>query len=596
MVESTEAPFIILSIIRLTGVILCFTFYKKYRKIRFVYMMTGWFFWGIAPLCHGFEKLNSIFSFLYGLFALIGTYLLLSGIILEFTFISPKVINVGALLLTIPFIIIFFLLPVGSFFILLLVLQALLVHFTILLGLLNIKSMKYRGGGNSMFWFFISGVISVIQTSLYVIDPTFNSNLFAFGLNYLIVIFIEMLIVSVEHNLTQIQVQEVQKKLLHSQKIEAIGQFAGEIAHDFNNILTVINGLSNLMIDSLSPENEEMKNDLLEISDAGNRAAALTKQLLTFSRKNIFEPRVININTTIKNVENMLERLIGEDILFIRTYEDELADVFCDPNQFEQVLMNLVINSRDAMPKGGTLVVKTANIQYSPANLDRYLQPGKYVQISISDTGIGMNEEQLTHVFEPFFTTKEKGKGTGLGLSTVYGIIKQSQGEISVYSQVGEGTIFEIYLPETDLPREKKSQSIPNSKKNMGGMETILLVEDEQQPRRFFKKILESNGYQVLSAKDPRMAIEIAHDSDEKIHLLLTDVILPVMNGKELADRLTKEIPNLQVLFMSGYTKKVMIEREILDKDHDLLVKPFSTSQLLGKVKNLLSSPTKSNK
>ncbi len=393
------------------------------------------------------------------------------------------------------------------------------------------------------------------------------------------------------------ELKETQEKLIHAQKMEAIGRFAGGIAHDFNNLLTVINGYSNLMLTTISTENEGMKENLEEINKAGNRAASLTKKLLAFSRKQIFQPKVINVNNLIQNMEIMLKRLLSEDISFQIKYAEKLANIFVDPTQIEQVIMNLVVNARDAMPEGGKLIIETSNVFLASKHTQIGAKSGNYIQILISDTGIGMTKEQLSHLFEPYYTTKEQGKGTGLGLSTVFGIVKQSQGDIQVISQVEEGTIFKVYLPQKNLPiEENKSQQKEYSPEALKGTETILVVEDEESIRNFVVEILRSHGYTVLSAENPQKALEISKSQSKKIHLMLTDVIMPIMTGMELKNKIVESFPDLIVLFMSGYTEKAIVKDGILKEGLHFLPKPFSSNDLLLKIKEVLSTSRSESK
>ncbi len=392
----------------------------------------------------------------------------------------------------------------------------------------------------------------------------------------------------IDRNITELK--EIQEKLMLAQKMEAIGRFAGCIAHDFNNLLTVINGLSAMMIEDIPNENQEIMDNLEEIYKAGDRGASLTKQLLAFSRKQIFEPRVINLNNLIKNMEPMLKRLVSEDISINFIYYDRLANIFVDSTQIEQVVMNLVLNARDAMPKGGDLIIETSYTHIPSENALLDVKSGDYVQISVSDTGIGMNKEELSHLFEPFYTTKGPEKGTGLGLSTVFGIVKQCYGDISVYSKVGEGTTFKVYLPQTVHHIEKQHQLKKYPNEALRGTETILVVEDEDSIRQFIVKILKSKGYNVLYADNPEKALEISRNFDKKIHLLLTDIIMPIMTGKELADIILKKNPNMPVLFVSGYVDKAIDELNDSEKGLNFLPKPFSSTDLLKMVRDILST------
>ncbi|MHA1520121.1 MAG: ATP-binding protein [Promethearchaeota archaeon] len=386
------------------------------------------------------------------------------------------------------------------------------------------------------------------------------------------------------------KINEIQEKLLRSQKMEAIGRFAGCIAHDFNNLLTVINGVSDLMIETKYDNDQDMIEDLKEINKAGIRGASLTKQLLAFSRKQIFQLEVININKLLKNMESMLKRLVSEDISFKVIYDEELANIFVDSTQTEQIIMNLVLNASDAMPSGGELTIETRNVQISSDNSFLDLKPGNYIQISVADTGIGMNEEELSHLFEPFYTTKGPDKGTGLGLSTVFGIVKQFNGDIIANSQVGLGTTFKVYLPQTTHPMEKKTEAKKDSNDSLKGSETILVVEDEDSIRHFTAKALRSKGYRILDVGNPIKALDISRNYEKDIDLLLTDIIMPHMTGKELADIITEENPQIKVLFISGYIDKAFDESENLKEGVNFLPKPFSVDDLLGVIRNILST------
>lgn len=576
-----DPPFIILSFIRLTGFFLSYSLYAAQKESRFKYLLLGWFFWGIGPLFQGNENSKSIFSLFYGLFVFMGTAFLIAGILLEFTNLHSKVISIGAFVIFSGYGIAFFLVPLEIFYLILGIYQVSVVNIAFAIGIIRIKLMREQGGKNSLFWFHLSATISIIQTTLFLSIPGFKATSYGIGFNYIIAILLELFIVSVEQYLTQKKVQTVQRELLQSQKMEAIGNLAGGIAHDFNNILTVINGLSDMMIETLSPENEDMKNNLLEIHDAGMRATMLTKQLLTFSRKEIVHPITINVNESIKGLVRLTRRLIGEDIDMDIKYSDRKMNIFCDPSHFEQIVLNLIINSRDAMPKGGKITIDLKK---------KVINSKPYVQITITDTGLGMSKDQLMHIFEPFYTTKKIGKGTGLGLSTVYGIVKQYKGEIEVNSTIGQGADFRIMLPISELSVQKQEKSKNYAKSDLIGHETLLIVEDEPQPRKLFQKYLKKSGYNVLVAEDPIQALSIFRTHQEPIDLLITDMIMPTMNGKELADIIIKEDPNIFVLFISGYSEKLLVEREILKRGHKYLTKPFSQKDLLINVKNLLAS------
>ena len=376
----------------------------------------------------------------------------------------------------------------------------------------------------------------------------------------------------------------LEHQLLQAQKMEAVGQLAGGVAHDFNNALGVITGYCDLLQMNL-PAGDLSHRYAVEIAKAGRSAAALTRQLLAFSRKQIIQPVVLDLNAATIELEKMLGRLIGENIEVTFKRSAGLGWVKMDPGQVEQVLMNLAINARDAMPHGGRLSIETANVELDEtyARKNAYVRPGSYVMLSVSDTGCGMDPETQLHVFEPFFTTKEHDKGSGLGLSTVYGIAKQNSGYIMLHSELGKGTTFQLYVPrlagDTKVPPPPPAlEAIPC------GTETILVVEDEESLRSLARTCLESNGYSVLDAPDPAAALELARNHPGRIHLLLTDVVMPGIGGRELARRLVVLQPEAKVVFMSGYTDDLVDEHGILDRDMVLLEKPFTLHALLSKV------------
>jgi two-component system, cell cycle sensor histidine kinase and response regulator CckA len=370
--------------------------------------------------------------------------------------------------------------------------------------------------------------------------------------------------------------------------MEAVGRLAGGIAHDFNNLLMVISGYCEFLLERIGPD-PALRGPAQEIANAANRATSLTKQLLAFSRKQMLAPKVLDLNAVVTENLKMLNRLIGEDIDLLMVPGSELGAVKADPGQIEQVIMNLAVNARDAMPRGGRLTIETSNatLDEDYARLHTPVAPGEYVMLAISDTGVGMDVETQNHVFEPFFTTKGH-KGTGLGLSTVYGIIKQSGGYIWVYSESGKGTSFKIYLPRVSATGETIHVQPPETAPVEQGHETILVVEDEVNLRRLARQYLEKQGYTVLEAVDGSAAINISSSYPGPIHLLLTDVIMPGMNGKELAERLTALRPETRVLYMSGYTENVIGHNGTLDNGVTLLPKPFTLPALKAKVREML--------
>jgi len=387
----------------------------------------------------------------------------------------------------------------------------------------------------------------------------------------------------------------LEQQLRQSQKMEAVGRLAGGIAHDFNNLLMVISGYSEFLLERLGAE-PHLRGPAQEIASASERASSLTRQLLAFSRKQMLAPRILNLNDIATENLRMLTRMIGEDIDLMMVPGKELWPVRADPGQIEQVIMNLAVNARDAMPSGGKLTIETANVTLDEdyARLHAPLRPGDYVMAAITDTGGGMDAETQSHIFEPFFTTKGQ-KGTGLGLSTVYGIVKQSGGYIWVYSEVGRGTTFKIYLPRVASSGEPSAQAAApvQFQKVEPGTETILLVEDEANLRYLARQYLEKQGYKVIEAADGAVAMQIAVAHEAVIHLLLTDVIMPGMNGRELAQRISEIRPNVKVLYMSGYTENVIGHNGMLDAGVRLLQKPFNLRDLKIKVREVLdATPT----
>lgn len=387
--------------------------------------------------------------------------------------------------------------------------------------------------------------------------------------------------------------KKLEQELRQAQKMESIGHLAGGIAHDFNNLLTVISGYTEMALGAV-PEDEDLHRDLTQVYKASERAATLTRQLLAFSRKQVLRPEKIDLNQVILDCTKMLKRLVGEDIAFQLKPGEELWPVMADPGQIEQIVMNLVVNARDAMPRGGSLVIETHNVDLDENINLRHngMRQGRYVCLVVTDTGTGMDADTMEQIFEPFFTTKEVGKGTGLGLATVYGIIKQSGGEIYVYSEIGIGTAFKIYLPkaETDSQGTETQESECVA---LSGNETILLVEDEEPLRELTGRILTEAGFTVLSAQDAAEALQLAKQQQTPIHLVLTDVIMPGISGRELADRLHECHPEYKILFMSGYTDTAIATHGVLNSGTHLLSKPFTPRQLIKKIREILDAPTK---
>jgi len=384
----------------------------------------------------------------------------------------------------------------------------------------------------------------------------------------------------------------LEERLRQSQKMEAVGRLAGGIAHDFNNLLTIILGYAQILADGL-PADSRLSDSTTQIKSAAERAAGITRQLLAFSRKQVLSPRVINLNDIVLNLDSMLRRLIGEDIEVLTVPANDLGAVKADPGQIEQVIMNLALNSRDAMPQGGKLTLETANtnLDSSYARDHQPVQPGAYVMLAVSDTGHGMTTETMARIFEPFYTTKEVGKGTGLGLSMVYGIVKQSGGYVWVYSEPNRGTTFKIYLPRVDQPAEEVGAD-RRPAKVLRGTETILLVEDDPQLRELSSSVLTHCGYNVLVASTPEEGLAICKTNHRDIRLLVTDVVMPRMNGRQLAEQILRVCPQVRVLYISGYTDNAIVHYGVLDSGLWFLAKPFTLSALIAKVREVLDSTT----
>ena len=380
----------------------------------------------------------------------------------------------------------------------------------------------------------------------------------------------------------------LESQLLQSQKMEAVGRLAGGLAHDFNNLLTVIKGYCQMVSEQPFPP-ESVRANAAHIDDAAERAASLTRHLLAFSRKQVLQPKVIDLNDLLVNLDRMLRRLIGEDVEVETVTAPNLGAVKADPGQIEQVIMNLVVNARDAMPSGGKLTLETANVELDEeyAREHKEVQPVRYVMVAVSDTGSGMDAETLARIFEPFFTTKEMGRGTGLGLSTVYGIIKQSGGHIWVYSEPGHGTTFKIYLARVEDAAEKLVRA-DRSASMVRGAETILLVEDDEQVRNLTHAILANCGYTVLVAPDAAAVTTLCQSHAGDVDLLLTDVVMPSVSGRQVASQISARWPRVKVLFMSGYTENSIVHHGVLDSDTHFLAKPFTPVALADKVREVL--------
>ncbi len=386
------------------------------------------------------------------------------------------------------------------------------------------------------------------------------------------------------------QRKRLEEQLLHAQKMEAVGRLAGGVAHDFNNMLTVIAGYNRMILDELSPI-DPLRGYAEEILKAADRAGAITNQLLAFSRRQIAKPRVILLNMVIAQTDKMLRRLIGEDVHLQLSLGSDVGNIKADPGHVEQAIVNLVVNARDAMPDGGRLTIETANVHLDENYVRTHLgvTPGDFVMVAVSDTGHGMDAETRRHIFEPFFTTKEKGRGTGLGLATVYGIVKQAGGDIWVYSEPGRGTTFKLYFPRVSEPLSDEVDAGNAPAPASETAETILLVEDETAVRELTLKMLRQLGYTVLTAESADDAMRVSEAYAGKLSLLVTDVVMPGMSGRQLADALVLVRPGIKVLFLSGYTENTVVHHGVLDAGVDFLPKPFSRDVLGKKLREILS-------
>jgi nitrogen-specific signal transduction histidine kinase len=396
----------------------------------------------------------------------------------------------------------------------------------------------------------------------------------------------ELLVISSILDITELT--NITQQLYQAQKMEVVGSLAGGVAHDFNNILTIIQGYSGLAL--MRKLGSEEAKEIRQIGEAADRAAALTGQLLAFSRRQVLQPRNIALNAIVAGIEKMLRRTIGENIDFCTSLAPDLGTIHADPVQMEQVVMNLAVNARDAMPDGGKLFFETKNLELTSAFAEgnREMPPGRYVMLAVSDLGTGIAPEHLDRIFEPFFTTKEVGRGTGLGLSTVYGIVKQSGGYIWVYSELGRGTTFKIYLPRVDQPAESLSP-FEAGPEDLTGTETVLVVEDDARVRELTAKILNQYGYKPITACCAEEALCRSDEFGSEIHLLLTDVVLASTGGRELAERLKARRPRLKVVYMSGYSHLWFCESETVNYPETLLVKPFGPSAMARIIRKTLN-------
>jgi signal transduction histidine kinase/ActR/RegA family two-component response regulator len=384
--------------------------------------------------------------------------------------------------------------------------------------------------------------------------------------------------------------RKLEEQLRQAQKMEAVGQLAGGVAHDFNNLLTAILGYTNLMLDDIAAE-DPLRQDLIEIQSAGERAASVTRQLLAFSRRQMLHPQIVDINTLVTQLEKLLRRLINEDVELVTALPSDLLPVRVDPASVEQILVNLAVNARDAMPLGGRLTIETANVDLDDTYVFTHaiMPPGRYVMLAVGDTGEGMDEATRARIFEPFFTTKEQGKGSGLGLATVYGMVKQSGGFIWVYSELGHGTVFKVYLPPAEARTAARAVDLDRRGDSKPGWETVLLVEDEDAVRALAREVLRRHGYVVLEARHGVDALRLAERHTDDIHLLVTDVVMPHMSGREAAERLTTVRPAMKVLFMSGYTDHAVMQRD-LTPGAAFLQKPFTPEAFARKVRQVLDA------
>ena len=387
------------------------------------------------------------------------------------------------------------------------------------------------------------------------------------------------------------QRKALEGQLLQAQKMEAVGRLAGGVAHDFNNMLTVISGYNRMILDELSPV-DPLRGYAEEVLKAAERAGALTNQLLAFSRRQIIQPRVMNVNSVVGQTEKMLHRLLGEDIHLTFDLKAEQGNIRADPNQIVQAIVNLAVNARDAMPTGGRISVETSNVHLDETYVQTHLgvQPGEFVMIAMSDTGHGIDAATRQHIFEPFFTTKQQGKGTGLGLATVYGMVKQAGGDIWVYSEVAKGTTFKLYFPRVQDAVSESTAGEADKRTSVG--ETLLVVEDENAVRDLTVKMLKQLGYTVLAAASGAEALEISQGHTGRIAALVTDVVMPQMSGRQVADELRTARPDMKVLYLSGYTESTVIHHGVLDSGVDFLPKPFSREALGSKVHEILGKPS----
>jgi signal transduction histidine kinase/ActR/RegA family two-component response regulator len=393
-----------------------------------------------------------------------------------------------------------------------------------------------------------------------------------------------------ERRKTEEALRRTEEELRQAQKMEAVGRLAGGVAHDFNNLLSVILSTCALLLEDLAP-GARMRGDIDEIRQAGERAADLTRQLLAFSRRQVIEPRILRLDEVVAGMESMIRRVLGEDVVLRIVRGRDVGRIKADRGHLEQVILNLIVNARDAMPGGGTVIVETASVELDGAYAERHIgiAPGPHAMLAVSDTGVGIDRPTLQRIFEPFFTTKQAGKGTGLGLSTVFGIVRQSGGGIWAYSEVGRGSTFKVYLPRTDEP-EGIAAAAATPPETLRGSETILLAEDQEQVRTVARAILERHGYQVLEARDGSEALGLGEGHPATIDLLVTDVVMPGMTGRELAERLRPLRPGMRVLYVSGYTEETILHQRVVAPGVAFLQKPLVPRTLLAKIREVLDA------
>jgi signal transduction histidine kinase len=389
--------------------------------------------------------------------------------------------------------------------------------------------------------------------------------------------------------------RESEEGLRHAQRLDAIGQLAGGVAHDFNNMMSAVIGFAELALSRVESEDEHVRRYLKEIKRAGERAGELTAQLLAFSRKQVLQTRVFDLNDVVVSVEKFLHRLLGDDVELVTMLDPGIGAVDADPGQIEQVILNLAINARDAMPGGGKLTIETANVELDAGYTSRHgdVAPGEYVLLAVSDTGTGIADEIVDRIFDPFFTTKDVGAGTGLGLSTVFGIVKQSGGDVGVYTEPGRGTTFKVYLPRAHAPLDRVEDEVDGTAVPAGS-ETLLLVDDEELVRSFEREVLEELGYTVLEAGRGADAVELARTHAGEIHLLVTDVVMPDVSGRSLAEQLQAGRPGLRTLYTSGYAEGAIVRHGVLEHGIAFLPKPLSRTALARKVREVLDATSAS--